>query len=175
MQCKLITTMQPTRQPTARAEPTVNANSLKPTKQSLFASTPPPNQATCLLNATVGTNGCSSSAPYCVSGLIGPTCSVCTILKDGTSVGCTNEGETCGTPSCVRDLPLSCKVDHEALCPSKRPTSLTPTTRKPVTMKPTTRKPRTMKPTTLKPRIMKPTTMKPTKAQPSTLASTPLF
>lgn len=129
--------------------------------------------AMCLLDAAIGTNvtnGCSSLAPYCVTGLIGPTCSVCAVVVNGTSVGCTNEGETCGAPSCVRDLPLSCKVNHEASCPSKRPTSLTPTSRKPTTRKPRTRKPATLKPTTLKPTSMKPTTMKP-----NILASTPLF
>ena len=147
-------------------------NSLKPTKQSLSASTPPPNRATCLLDATIGTNGCPNSAPYCVSGLIGPTCSVCDV-KDGTSVGCTNERETCGMPSCVRDLPLSCKLDHEASCPSKRPTSLTPTSRKPTSRKakarkPTSRKPKARKPTSLKPikqsapPSKKPTSLKPT-------------
>ena len=173
-----LTTMKPTRAPTAiqstRAGPTVKPSSLKPTKQSLSASTPPPNPgAMCLLDAAIGTNvtnGCSSLAPYCVTGLIGPTCSVCAVVVNGTSVGCTNEGETCGAPSCVRDLPLSCKVNHEASCPSKRPTSLTPTSRKPTTRKPRTRKPATLKPTTLKPTSMKPTTMKP-----NILASTPLF
>jgi hypothetical protein len=155
----------PTAIQSTRAEPTVKPNSLKPTKQSLSASTPPPNQALCLLDAAIGTNGCSNSAPHCVSGLIGPTCSVCAVVENGTSVGCTNEGETCGAPSCVRDLPLSCKVNHEASCPSKRPTSLTPTSRKP-----TSRKLKTKRPTTRKPTTMKPTTMKP-----SALASTLLF
>jgi hypothetical protein len=156
------TTMQPTRQLTARAEPTVKPSSLKPTKQSLSASTSPPNRAMCLLDAAIGTNvtnGCSSSAPYCVTGLIGPMCSVCAVVENGTSVGCTNEGETCGAPSCVRDLPLSCKVNHEASCPSKRPTSLTPTSRKPTSRKPKTKRPTTRKPTTIKPTSMKPTTM----------------
>lgn len=155
--------MHPTRQSTARAgaEPTVNPNSLKPTKQSLSASTPPPNRATCLLDATIGTNDCSSSTPYCVSGLIGSTCSVCDILNNGTSVGCTNEGETCGAPSCVRDLPLSCKENHEALCLSKKPSSLTPSSRKP--MKPITNKPTKKRPTKAKPTTVKPYSSKPIK------------
>jgi hypothetical protein len=173
-----LTTMKPTRTPTAiqstRAEPTVKPSSLKPTKQSLSASTPPPNRAMCLLDAAIGTNvtygnGCSSSAPYCVTGLIGPTCSVCAVIENGTSVGCTNEGETCGAPSCVRDLPLSCKVNHEASCPSKRPTSLTPTSRKPTSRKPKTKRPTTRKPKTKRPTTRKPTTMKPTSMKPTTM------
>ena len=171
-------------------------NSLKPTKQSLSASTPPPNRATCLLDATIGTNGCPNSAPYCVSGLIGPTCSVCDV-KDGTSVGCTNERETCGMPSCVRDLPLSCKLDHEASCPSKRPTSLTPTSRKPTSRKPTfkqmtvspTSKPTTppttrtptasptrnrRQPTSRKPTSRKPTSRKPKSRKPKSRKPTSL-
>ena len=126
---KPTTTKPTTKKPITTKPTTTKPTSMKPTKQSVFASTPPPNQARCSLNNPTGTNGCPSSAPYCVSGLIGPTCSVCNILQDGTSVGCTNEGETCGAPSCVMDISLSCKVDHEAYwkCPSRRPTSLKPT------------------------------------------------
>jgi hypothetical protein len=58
--------------------------------------------------------GRGTTTGYCVaantpSGLACQSCKV----KDGISFGCA-ESETCGAPSCIADLPLSCSVDHNA-------------------------------------------------------------
>lgn len=58
--------------------------------------------------------GRGTTTGYCVAAYTpsGLACQSCKV-KDGISIGCA-ESETCGAPSCIADLPLSCSVDHNA-------------------------------------------------------------
>jgi hypothetical protein len=58
--------------------------------------------------------GHGSTNGYCVRANTpsGHACQPCK-FENGISIGCA-ESETCGAPSCIADLPLSCSVDHNA-------------------------------------------------------------
>lgn len=58
--------------------------------------------------------GHGSTTGYCVaaSTTSGLACQPCK-FENGISIGCA-ASETCGAPSCIADLPLSCSVDHNA-------------------------------------------------------------
>ena len=58
--------------------------------------------------------GHGSTTGYCVRAHTpsGFACQPCK-FENGISIGCA-ESETCGAPSCIADLPLSCSVDHNA-------------------------------------------------------------